>query len=719
MEATEHTEFDKIRGCDIYWLMKQNPECNLAIMTDTIVPGWDAANWNTVDPNTLPLFDSSLTDAHVNLKFDFSYRSPAHICGFKVTTLQHKITRSVCETEFAALLNTIQPNWELANRKTCKFLVSDVDELDPAQINCTAVTETQTANVECCYFAYGDRYRMNQKLRHSVYNNLIKPRANFKHNQVFKKSRLDNISQFILQTVHAHCNMDYQTCSLPLGYNFGDHTANTPESWEWTDGYGRDNLQSDFSNETLGEGLEMKAAGTCTCPDGGVYNVAVPWPTTKLSCSTGEEVVERCYNGAYSCIEPSIMNQNDPYFAVTCGNRHYHTPEMMTEIMVEMDDTNPDHFYGISFKLRFQEIPIAWGDVTRETVVGRFEMSFNYNPLGGCRNTAGELISSSHCNPWTRNISSAWQFKVYNAYTDERVHDAANYSDLMIGMDPEFCNLTYKPLDVSRIILKCNLQKQLMTTITTKIWHEKLAYDLQSIIDNNLMTLDWHKNPDTAGPVYELNDTADAYKLDVHGNKLEVFYKDGDMWVTNPAFDVNEPETITNRPYTKDALGQPINDVAGTITPTTMVANSANPYLKNLTKFNTDVSNFYIKYRASNAEQGHIPHCLKKHLTHRKMDFYCLTAYGERIDTEHFDQAEQDEIVAQMIAHFADSADMEHAFTSDGAYIRTASVTRTGEGENTEAVATDVAQEFVDPNDRVKANTEDFTDEANITEDTG
>ena len=54
-------------------MMKQNKECNLSIMDDTIVPDWPATGWNTVDPNQLPLFDSTVTDAHINLKFDFSY----------------------------------------------------------------------------------------------------------------------------------------------------------------------------------------------------------------------------------------------------------------------------------------------------------------------------------------------------------------------------------------------------------------------------------------------------------------------------------------------------------------------------------------------------------------------------------------------------------------------------------------------------------------------
>lgn len=58
---------------------------------------------------------------------------------------------------------------------------------------------------------------------------------------------------------------------------------------------------------------------------------------------------------------------------------------MMTSIMVEMDDTNPDHYYDISFKLRFHEIPVDWDGVYRETVVGRFSMDFNYNPIGVCR----------------------------------------------------------------------------------------------------------------------------------------------------------------------------------------------------------------------------------------------------------------------------------------------------------------------------------------------
>jgi len=282
----------------------------------------------------------------------------------------------------------------------------------------------------------------------------------------------------------------------------------------------------------------------------------------------------------------------------------------------------------------------------------------------------------------------------------------------MIGMTPDFCNLTYKPIEVNRLMLKCDLQKKLMTTVTKKIWHEKLAYDLEEIIGDNLTKLQWHKNPETSTAVYELNDAGNAYKLDGNGNQLPVFYNDGDMWASNPSFNAGQPVSNTNRPYLKDAMGQPTISATGTVNPETMDADSS-AYIKNLSKLNRDIANFYIKYRNSGGEADHIAHCLKKHFTHYHMDFYCLTATGERINMADFDQTALDTITAQMLAHFTDATDYEMHTTTDGAYIRTASNQINADGD---VVATDVANEFTDPSDRTKANTQDFTDEANVTE---
>lgn len=138
---------------------------------------------------------------------------------------------------------------------------------------------------------------MNYKLRNSVYNNLIKARANFKHNQIFKETRLTTISQYILQTIHAHCNNDYQVCQLPPLYDFSQD-PNTTDVWEWTDGYGRDALTTDFTSVTLGANESIKSAGTCTCPDGGIYAVAAIWNSVSSDCS-GNSPLGQCTNGVY------------------------------------------------------------------------------------------------------------------------------------------------------------------------------------------------------------------------------------------------------------------------------------------------------------------------------------------------------------------------------------------------------------------------------------
>ena len=245
----------------------------------------------------------------------------------------------------------------------------------------------------------------------------------------------------------------------------------------------------------------------------------------------------------------------------------------------------------------------------------------------------------------------------------------------MIGMTPDFCNLTYKAIEVPRIILKCDLQRKLMTTVTKKIWHEKLAYDLDEVISSNMTKLQWHKNPETNTAVMEINDTNNGYKEDVNGNHIPVFYNDGDKWQANSAFDTNLPISNTNREYAKDGMDQPIIDAVGTVNAQAMNADSS-AYIKDLVKMNKDIANFYIKYRTQAGNAEHIATCLKKHLTHHHMDFYCLTAYGERIDMDKFEAAELTKISQARIDHFVDTTDYEIVETTDGSYIRTASTTK-------------------------------------------
>jgi len=116
-------------------------------------------------------------------------------------------------------------------------------------------------------------------------------------------------------------------------------------------------------------------------------------------------------------------------------------------------------------------------DVEQQRVTGRYEMKFDYNPIGACRiesTTPATISSSSNCSTWTRTIHSEWTFEVFGEYKDMNISAALNADQLRIQMTPAFCKLTYKPLEISRVMLKCDLQTKLMHRITQKIWQEKI-----------------------------------------------------------------------------------------------------------------------------------------------------------------------------------------------------------------------------------------------------
>jgi hypothetical protein len=264
-------------------------------------------------------------------------------------------------------------------------------------------------------------------------------------------------------------------------------------------------------------------------------------------------------------------------------------------------------------------------------------MKFDYNPVGACRVTTTDppsISTSSNCSAWTRTIHSEWTFEVFGQYKDLNIGTASNADELRIQMTPAFCKLTYKPLEVNRVMLKCDLQTKLMHRITQKIWQEKLLQDVDEIIGGATVTPTWHKNPDTGEAVWKLDDAGTAFDLDTAGLKIPIYYGVGDYW---------QQDATDNTTYARDALNQPVvvkfteNDTttANQKYPAeTIDANKA--YIRNLYQLNLDVANYFNSFKSNNGDTHHIPHCLKKHLTHTSLDFYCLTADGETIDHEKF-----------------------------------------------------------------------------------
>merc|ERR1712048_298552 len=98
-------------------------------------------------------------------------------------------------------------------------------------------------------------------------------------------------------------------------------------------------------------------------------------------------------------------------------------------------------------------------------------------------------------------IESEWKFTVYNRYPKEGIWKALNWKDLRIQMIPSHCDLKYKPVKIGANMLKCEMQKKLMTSITTQIWQEKLRYDVDEIFKQNIVYKGWIADPEN--PRYE------------------------------------------------------------------------------------------------------------------------------------------------------------------------------------------------------------------------
>jgi len=65
-----------------------------------------------------------------------------------------------------------------------------------------------------------------------------------------------------------------------------------------------------------------------------------------------------------------------------------------------------------------------------------------------------------------------------------------------------------------KLILTINLtdelQKKLMTSITTMIWHEKIRYDMDEMLNGNVKHEGWVVDPRTGDNVTRLMNKADA-----------------------------------------------------------------------------------------------------------------------------------------------------------------------------------------------------------------
>jgi hypothetical protein len=725
VQADFQSERSYLTGCDYYWLMKSNPECNLYLSQadmrahhpDDLTFVQDADRvWRTQDNQnqdlTWPVQTTLMEEgkeSEAPFRYNFAYETPGYICGFRVTELQrafpnldHRIGENnwsaedeqkfrdrTCYKEWFAFINpqmddetkqiksydaSPEPDWTVQkmilnpetqlvdkpfSRGICEFDPL-TDEIVQDSVNCHGGEDAQ----RCCYLTYWDRYTMNRHRRHSIYTNLFQERAHYRYNKVFSKKRTQTLADQVRMLVFEQCQTEGQ-CSYPPNYNFNAHPnsqGNTDAMHAVAVNYETDELfeyQPNAVEPEQGSTVNItKNVAECVCPSGGRYQVAGEMSADWETCHTRAET---CVGGVSTCKSEWIGNSTDILETpkmVQCGKPvNPHMP-VLIDIMREFNDMDDEHYYDFDVSTTFQQVEKYWGELEkkRPTVLGKRCMSFKYNPVGACRqeNENGVSISSDvHCTPWTKNINSCWSFEVFHKYAETQVvADAANFHDLRIRFIPEFCDLTYKPIQISRVMLKCELQKKLMKSITTQIWHEKLRYDLKEVINNNVVPYFYVEDPNFNGHAWKDSATV------VDG--VEV------LWSQNRGFKLASfPQNPTEADYAGlcDPKNPPSNlytdedghlsyeseedsrcncqdpDAAQYCTmwkPGKVAGPTGIDYSLNLDEINKSVSRIYSEYQKSD-QRKYIPHCLKKHLTFNKMDFYCLTDTDEIMNPGQFD----------------------------------------------------------------------------------
>lgn len=198
-----------------------------------------------------------------------------------------------------------------------------------------------------------------------------------------------------------------------------------------------------------------------------------------------------------------------------------------------------------------------------------------------------------------------------------------------------------------------------MTTITTQIWHEKVRSDVQEYFKNSQI------------PYYAIEDPTERGKEYIKDGKT--YAKDDNDWVWkfdsptgSPCPEVTESDSKNsfldaNKPYEltrKTEVGAENDDQNCHYIEPYYLMNDTNHFAMNLPKINSDINSLWKKYHEEITESTHneyrnyIPACLKKHLTHNKMEFYCLTDEG---DVEDLSKSAEDfeKIYAQAVTEFA------------------------------------------------------------------
>lgn len=142
-----------------------------------------------------------------------------------------------------------------------------------------------------------------------------------------------------------------------------------------------------------------------------------------------------------------------------------------------------------------------------------------------------------------------------------------------------------------------------------------------------------------------------------------------------------------------------------------MLASQA--YIRNLYQLNLDIANYYNSFKTNHGDTHHVPHCLKKHLTHTSLDFYCLTAEGERIDHEKFVNTILTTNFLENEFRKYDLNDYEIVDTSHGKIIRSSYNTIDANGD---VVAHNIPGSNATPDSQDQSESQEFVDEGDVTD---
>jgi len=122
-----------------------------------------------------------------------------------------------------------------------------------------------------------------------------------------------------------------------------------------------------------------------------------------------------------------------------------------------------------------------------------------------------------------KKLEASWKFEVFGPTSADNFSDAKSSYDYHLKMVPDYCRLEYNPIKLSPQTRKCQVQYELMQSVTTRIWQEKLTYGLSEIIHHHTERLYWLIDPEDLNKVLK-----DADDKRIQTNEGACYQKDND-----------------------------------------------------------------------------------------------------------------------------------------------------------------------------------------------